>query len=206
MQSQMSQPIDTIIFDLGGVLIDWNPRNLYRKVFVDPGAMEYFLTEICTTEWNRQQDAGRPWEEAIAERIEKFPEYEPEIRMFHDRWEEMLKGPIHETVQLLESLYRMGEYRLLALTNWSAETWPIAWENYEFLQLFEGILVSGHEKLAKPDEAIYHLMCQRYQVDPGKALFIDDSEENVIGAQKFGLNAIQYEQSHEFAEVLTTWL
>lgn len=206
MQSQMSQPIDTIIFDLGGVLIDWNPRNLYRKVFVDPGAMEYFLTEICNTEWNRQQDAGRPWKDAILERIDKFPDYESEIRMYHDRWKEMLKGPIHETVQLLESLHRMGEHRLLALTNWSSETWPVAWERYDFLQLFEGILVSGDEKLAKPDEAIYQLMCQRYEIDPGKALFIDDSEENVIGAQKFGLNAIQYQQSLEFAEALTTWL
>lgn len=206
MQSQMSQPIDTIIFDLGGVLIDWNPRNLYRKVFVDPGAMEYFLTEICHSEWNKQQDAGRPWEEAILERINKFPDYESEIRMYHDRWEEMLKGPIPETVQLLESLHRMGEYRLLALTNWSSETWPVAWNNYDFLKLFEGIVISGHEKLAKPDEAIYQLICQRYDVDPGKALFIDDVEENVIGAQKFGLNAIQYEQTFEFAEALTTWL
>lgn len=206
MHFQMSQPIDTIVFDLGGVLIDWNPRNLYRKVFVDPGAMEYFLREVCNADWNRQQDAGRSWADGISERIELFPEYESEIRQYYDRWTEMLNGPIRENVQLLESLHKMGEYRLLALTNWSAETWPIAVDRYPFLALFEGILVSGHEGLAKPDEAIYRLLCERYSVEPANALFIDDSEENVLGAQKFGLNAIQYERSPQFEEVLITWL
>lgn len=206
MHHQLTQPIDTVIFDLGNVLIKWDPRNLYRKVFVDPGAMEYFLSEICTPEWNLQQDAGRTWAEAIEERIEKFPAYESEIRAFFDRWEEMLGGAIEESVYLLKSLHQSGDYKLLALTNWSAETWPIAWEQFEFLQLFEGIVVSGQEKLAKPDEAIYQLICDRYHVEPSRALFIDDSSANVIGAQKFGLNAIQFESANQFKHDLASWL
>lgn len=206
MHHQLTQPIDTVIFDLGNVLIKWDPRNLYRKIFVDPGAMEYFLSEICTPDWNLQQDAGRTWAEAIDERIEKFPEYESEIRAFIDRWEEMLGGAIEESVYLLKSLHQSGDYKLLALTNWSAETWPIAWERYDFLQLFEGIVVSGQEKLAKPDEAIYQLICERYHVEPAKALFIDDSEANVIGAQRFGLNAIQFESANQFRHDLANWL
>ncbi|MDP5169637.1 MAG: HAD family phosphatase [Bacteroidia bacterium] len=200
------QPIDTIIFDLGGVLIDWNPRYLYKKVFVDPGAMEFFLTEICHGEWNHLQDAGRPWKDAIEDRIEHFPEYEAEIRMFYERWSEMLGGVNEDTLDLLNILATESNLRLLALTNWSAETWVLACERYDFLKLFEGIVVSGEEKIAKPDPAIFKLLCNRYQVDPAHALFIDDSEANVIGARSIGLNAIHYQDDSQLREELEEWL
>ncbi len=206
MYLQLTQPIDTIIFDLGGVLIDWNPRYLYRKIFVDQGAMDFFLKKICHADWNHQQDAGRPWEEAMRERIEKFPEYEPEIRAYFERWEEMLGGVVEDSLRMLDILYRSNEHRLFALTNWSAETWPIARKQFEFLDWFEGIVVSGYEQLAKPDEAIYRLTCERYDIEPSKTLFIDDSEANVISAQRFGLNAIQFESPMQIRQTLTEWL
>lgn len=206
MHHQLTRPIDTVIFDLGNVLIKWDPRTLYRKIFVDPGAMEYFLSEICTPEWNLKQDAGRSWEAGITDRIQAFPEYESEIRAYRERWVEMLGGAMEESVYMLKSLYTAGDFRLLALTNWSAETWPIALERFDFLQLFEGIVVSGQEGMVKPDQEIYQLICDRYHIDPARALFIDDSEANVIGAQKFGLNAIQFESPGQFRQALANWL
>ena len=123
----------TIVFDLGAVLIDWNPRFLYRQVFADEQVMEDFLTNVCHGDWNEQQDAGRPWSEAIAERSAKFPEYTEEIGLFWSRWTDMLNGPIEGTVEILKELKEGGQFRLLALTNWSAETWPYATERYDFL-------------------------------------------------------------------------
>ncbi len=138
--------IDTVIFDLGGVLIDWNPRYVYRKIFEDEQKMEYFLTEICGDAWNKAQDAGRPIAEGNKILIEKHPEWESEILAFYKRWVEMLGGPIHESVDILKTLHDKKETRLIALTNWSAETFPIARAMYDFLGLFEGILVEWGRK------------------------------------------------------------
>ena len=185
--------LDTIIFDLGGVLIDWNPEYVFRKVFQDEAEMRYFLSEVCSPDWNEQQDAGRSLAEATETLAKQFPKYEPEIRAYYGRWEEMLGGPIQDTVELLKQIHQDQVFRLYALTNWSAETFPIAWERYDFLQLFEGILVSGKEKLKKPDPKIYELILDRYQITPSKSLFIDDNARNVEAARGIGINAVHFQ-------------
>jgi 2-haloacid dehalogenase len=189
---QRDAGINTIIFDLGGVLIDWNPRHLYRTIFGDDhAAMEWFLANVCTQEWNLQQDAGRPWHEAVAEAQARHPNHVVHIRAYWERWEETLGGAIEGTVALLDEL-RSKPVRLLALTNWSAETFPIGRQRFPFLDWFEGIVVSGAEKQIKPDRAIYELLLQRYRVDPERAVFIDDSAANVEGARRVGLHAIHF--------------
>ena len=184
--------IKTIIFDLGKVLINWDPRNLYRKIFSDEKEMEYFLSEVCTMDWNEQQDAGRSWKDGIDLLVPQFPKYEKEINAFFDRWEEMLGGEITGTVEILKQLKASGKYRIYGLTNWSAETFPIALKQFDFLKLFEGILVSGNEGIKKPDPAIYERMLDRYQIDRQSALFIDDSLRNVTAAEKVGIRSIHF--------------
>ncbi len=193
MPSTPQQPIiDTVIFDLGNVLIDWNPRHLYRKLFLgDEHSMERFLAEVCTAEWNERQDAGRAWDQAIAEASARHPQYARMIRAYRERWDEMLGGPLHDSVALLNELRSAG-VRLFALTNWSEDTFPIALERYEFLSWFEDILVSGREKLIKPDPAIFRLLISRFGIDIERAIFIDDSLKNVEGARRVGLRAIHF--------------
>lgn len=178
--------IKTIVFDLGGVLIDWNPRYLFSKVFDSSEKMEFFLNEVCNQDWNEQQDAGRSFAEGTSLLKEKFPEYSAEIEVYDSRWHEMLGGAIESTVEILESFHKTRNYRLLALTNWSSEKFPIARERYDFLNYFEGILVSGDDKLKKPDPAIYNLLCNRYDLLPEEALFIDDSLKNIKAAKELG--------------------
>lgn len=185
-------PVDTVVFDLGGVLIDWNPRYLYRKLFVgDEAGMERFLAEVCSQDWNECQDAGRSWAEGIAEAVARHPQHEPLIRAYRERWEEMLAGPLHDSVALLERLHAHG-VRLLALTNWSAETFPLARRLFPFLGRFEGILVSGDEGLKKPDPAIFRLLVARYALQPERSLFIDDSPRNVAAASALGFRALRF--------------
>ncbi|WP_321475849.1 HAD family phosphatase [uncultured Paludibaculum sp.] len=179
--------IDTVIFDLGGVLIDWNPRYLYRKLIDDEQAMERFLAEVCTSEWNEQQDAGRPWHEATALLRAQHPDQAPLIDAYWLRWDEMLGGSNDGTVALVQALKTRG-YRLYALTNWSHETFPVARRRFPFLQWFDGIVVSGDERLVKPDAAIYRLLLERYAVNPRGALYIDDSSRNVAAAEALGLH------------------
>lgn len=189
--------IKTIIFDLGGVLIDWNPEYLYRKIFAEEAEMRHFLEKVATPDWNEQQDAGRPLDEATEWLAARHPEYDAEIRAYYGRWEEMLGGAIPGTVALLEQLHQQNGHQLLALTNWSAETFPIAMERYDFLQLFEGILVSGQEKLKKPDPKIYRMIIERFNVNPRQTLFIDDSLRNVEGARNAGLSAVHFKSPEQ---------
>jgi 2-haloacid dehalogenase len=182
----MSKPVDTVIFDLGNVLIAWDPRRLYRQLIEDEVQMEWFLREVCSSEWNEQQDAGRPWSEATALLRDQFPEQAELIDAYHLRWEETLVGAMEESVALLAQLRARG-VRLLALTNWSQETFPIARKLFPFLQWFEGIVVSGEERLIKPDPRIYQRLLERYSVDPSKALYIDDSARNVAAAESLGM-------------------
>lgn len=184
--------INTVIFDLGGVLIDWNPRYLYRQLLDDEQAMERFLAEICTPEWNEQQDAGRTWAEATALLRARHPEHAALIDAYWLRWEETLGGPHEATVALLQRLKSRG-YRLYALTNWSQETFPVARRRYEFLAWFDGIVVSGEERLIKPDAALFQRLIERYSVAPGSALFIDDSARNVAAAEALGLHGWLYQ-------------
>lgn len=191
-RSVMSSPIDTVIFDIGNVLIGWDPRRLYRQLIVDEAHMEWFLREVCNSEWNEQQDAGRPWDEATAVLRARFPEHAEWIDAYHLRWQETLLGPIEGSVALLAELKARG-VRLLALTNWSHETFPIARQLYPFLQWFEGIVVSGEERMVKPDPRIYRCLLQRYAVDPATALYIDDSARNVAAAQALGMRGWLFE-------------
>ncbi len=184
--------INTIIFDLGGVLIDWNPRYLYRKLFDSEDEMEHFLAQITTSDWNEEQDAGRPLAEATDILVRQYPEQEALIRAFYGRWTEMLGGAIAETVDLLKELKDKGGQQIYALTNWSAETWPVAWERFEFLHWFEGVLVSGQEGMRKPHREIYELMEERFPLQLSTSLFIDDSLRNVEGARTVGLQGIHF--------------
>jgi 2-haloacid dehalogenase len=178
--------IDTVVFDLGGVLIDWNPRYLYRQLFDDEAAMERFLAEVCNGPWNEQQDAGRPWHEATAILRAQHPQQAALIDAYRLRWEETLGDAIADTVTLLGELKARG-VRLLALTNWSHETFPVALRRFPFLAWFEGIVVSGEERLIKPDPAIFLRLLQRYEVDPQRTLFIDDAPRNVAAAEALGM-------------------
>jgi 2-haloacid dehalogenase len=192
----MSAKINTIIFDLGGVLVDWNPRYVYNEVFKgDSVKTDWFLNNICTPEWNIQQDAGKLMATATQELVAQYPQYEKWIRLYYDRWEDMLKSDIPQTVTLLKVLKASEKYRLYALTNWSAETFHIALERFDFLQLFEGILVSGKEKMIKPHKEIYELCLNRFNIQATKALFIDDNLDNIKGAQEVGLQTIHFKSA-----------
>lgn len=180
--------ISTFIFDFGGVLVDWNPRYLYKDIFKNDVEMEYFLTNICTDEWNIQQDKGRSLAEGTQLLLNQFPEHHELIKLYYDKWEVMLKGDIPENVAVLTKL--KGNYKLLGLTNWSAETFPIALQRFPFFELFEGIVVSGTEKLIKPDKAIFNLLIQRYNIKPEESIFIDDNIHNIKAANEIGFNTI----------------
>jgi len=194
--------LDTIIFDLGGVLIDWNPEYVYRRIFEKEEDMYFFFENICTPEWNLQQDAGRPLKEATNLLISQHPEYEREIEAYYGRWEEMLGEAVAESVTILEQLKQSNSHRLLALTNWSQETFPIARKRFGFLEWFEGIVVSGQEKTMKPKPEIYEILLRRYAVLAEKAVFIDDNLINVKGAQAVGLQGIHFESPQQLREAL----
>ncbi len=196
--------IKAIIFDLGGVLIDWNPRYVYRTVFDTEEKTEWFLQNICTLDWNEKQDAGHLIATAVEEKVDEFPEWEKEIRIYYDRWKEMLKGPIQETVDLFRQLKETGKYKCYALTNWSAELFPVAIERYDFLQWFDGIVVSGEEKTRKPFPEIYQLLLDRYDVKAQEAIFIDDSLRNIHAAQKLGFISIQFQSVRQLKTALQT--
>jgi 2-haloacid dehalogenase len=197
--------LSTIIFDLGGVLIDWNPDYVFRHLIPDPERRRFFFENICTHDWNVEQDAGRPIAEATEMLVRQHPEWESDIRAYYGRWEEMLGGPIPETVELLRELRDRGEHRLLALTNWSAETFPVALARYDFLHWFEGIVVSGEEKTRKPFPDIYETLLDRYAVNPSEAIFIDDSLKNVEGAEAVGINGAHFQEADALRTALQEW-
>ncbi|MGE5347682.1 MAG: HAD family hydrolase [Actinomycetota bacterium] len=183
--------ITTVVFDIGGVLIDWNPRHLFRKVFDNESEMEWFLTNVCTYEWNLQQDGGKLFSVATAELQEKFPEYSDKIALYYGRWEEMLDGEIKGTVEIFRRLKSAG-MPLYALSNWSHEAFPVAYAKYDFMKEFDGLVVSGYEKLLKPDHAIYRVLMQRYNVIPEEAVYIDDNKPNADAAAELGFHAIHF--------------
>lgn len=188
--------IDTVIFDFGGVLIDWNPAYVFLKEFRgDAQKMSYFLNTICSWEWNEEQDAGQTLKKATEDRIAMFPEYEHLIRMYYDRWDEMLGYEHNETVTLLNRIKSKGNHKLIGLTNWSHETFPVALERFPFLHLFDGIVVSGIEKMKKPDPRIYQLTLNRYHINAENAVFIDDKKENVVAAVREGIHGIHFTTS-----------
>jgi 2-haloacid dehalogenase len=180
-----------VVFDLGGVLIDWDPRHLYRSLFDDEAEMERFLAEVTTQAWNYEQDRGRPFAHAIAELTREHPDQADLIEAYWSRWPETLGEPFHETVEILAALRATG-IRLLALTNWSAETFPFAPPRYPFLAWFEAVIVSGEVELAKPDPAIFQLLVDRHGLEPARTVLIDDSVANVEAAGALGFRAIRF--------------
>jgi 2-haloacid dehalogenase len=190
-----------VIFDLGAVLIDWNPRHLYRKLFDEEQEMEVFLRDVCSPAWNAEQDRGRTWQEAVEILTAKHPEHRELIHAYRDRWDEMLKGPIEGTVTILERLDD-EQYELHALTNWSAETFPVARERYQFLERFRTILVSGEERLMKPDAAIFELMLERIRQPADRCVFIDDSARNIDAAASLGFDAILFSNPEQLQDEL----
>ena len=184
-------PVEAVVFDLGGVLIDWDPRYLYRKLLADEAAMEEFLATVCTPEWNAEQDRGRPFAEGVAELAGRHPEHAVAIAAYHERWPEMVAGDVPGTVEVLADLRAAG-VPLYALTNWSAETFAITRPRFEFLDWFCGLLVSGEEGIAKPDPAIFRLLLDRFGLDPAATFFVDDSEANVATARELGIDAVRF--------------
>ena len=185
-----------IIFDLGGVLIDWNPEYVYLKEFNnDRKEMKWFFDNVCTFDWNENQDAGYPLKKATEERVRLFPQYENLIRIYYGRWEEMLGGPINKSVDILRRIKKKNELNIFALTNWSAETFPTALKKFDFLSLFEGIIVSGEEKTRKPFEKIYQITIDRFKIDPTESVFIDDNLRNVKAAEKLNIKGIHFKNS-----------
>ncbi|HLA57119.1 MAG TPA: HAD family phosphatase [Puia sp.] len=180
--------INTIIFDFGGVLIDWNPRYMYRDEFEETAEMEDFLEKVCTDDWNLQQDKGRSLAEGTRMLQDRFPEFVGKIQLYYDQWEKMIKGHIPQNVAVLEKLKE--KYTLYGLTNWSAETFPIVFKRYAFFTLFDGIVISGEEKLIKPDKKIFELMLERYHLEAENSLFIDDNAKNIQAAKEMGFATI----------------
>ncbi|KAB1071422.1 HAD family phosphatase [Tamlana haliotis] len=198
--------IDTIIFDLGGVLIDWNPEYVFLDVFNgDQEKTRWFLDHVCTSDWNENQDAGYPLAQATEDRVKLFPEYEKEIRKFYGDWENMLGGAIHGMVIILRKLIDSKQYKVVALTNWSAETFPIAQARFEFLQWFEAILVSGEENTRKPFIDIYELALNRFNIKPENAIFIDDNLRNIEAAKTLGIHGIHFTTSEKLKIQLETF-
>ena len=189
--------INTIIFDLGAVLIDWNPHYMYRTLFTDEQEMKNFLADVCTSDWNEEQDAGRPLQEGTELLVAQFPQHEANIRAFYGRWSEMLGEPFHGTVDIFKQLKASGRYKIYALTNWSAETFPVALERYDFLSWFDGIVVSGTEKMRKPTPEFYQILLDRYTVNASEALFIDDNYRNILAAEKMGIKSIHFTSSEQ---------
>jgi 2-haloacid dehalogenase len=194
--------IDTIIFDLGGVLIDWNPRYVYRTIFKTEEEISWFFENIVTHDWNENQDAGYPLAQATEELVQKFPEWENEIRAYYGRWEEMLGGPISETVEIFKELKQNPSLKIYALTNWSAETFPIALGRYDFLHWFDGRLVSGEEKTRKPFPEIYQKLIDRFSIEPANAIFIDDSLRNIKAAEAMGIKGVHFKDPFQLREEL----
>ena len=200
------KPIKTIIFDLGGVLIDWNPEYVFLKAFNgDKQKTKWFLETICTSDWNENQDAGYPLEQATNDLITKFPDYENYIRMFYGDWENMLGGEITGTVTILKKLIELKKYKIVALTNWSNETFPIAKKRFDFLNWFEGIIVSGDEKTRKPFKAIYNITLERFNINAETALFIDDNLRNIEAAKSLGIYGIHFKNPETLINQLKTF-
>ena len=198
----MKNSTDTIIFDLGAVLIDWNPRYLYRKIFKTEEEIDWFLENICTHDWNEKQDAGRSFEEATQELLSLHPAHEIAIRAWYGRWQETMNGPIQGTVDIFNELKQSGRYKIYGLTNWSAETFPWALEQFEFLHRFDGIVVSGIEKTRKPFPEFFQILFDRYKVDPATALFIDDNLRNIEGGRAVGLPGIHFSSADQLRKEL----
>ncbi len=187
----MTKTATVPVFDIGGVLLDWNPRYLYRTLFDDEAAMETFLATVCTPEWNRRLDAGMTFAEGIPELMDRFPDQADMIFAYRDRWIEMVPAALDDTVAILDRLKSAG-HPLYAITNFAAETFALTRQRWDFLSWFDGIVVSGEIKALKPEPEIYRLLLGQNGLAAGDCLFIDDVQENVDGAIAVGMNALRF--------------
>lgn len=190
-----------IVFDFGGVLVDWNPHHLYDKYFGSREKAEWFLNNICLYSWNLQMDGGKPFAEGVAELQAEHPEWSEAIAIYHTRWIEMMNGEIEGMASVIRRL-KMAGYGVYGLTNWSAETFPMIRDTYPVFQEFDGIVVSGEEHLLKPDAAIYKCLLERYALQAEESLFIDDNADNVAGARNVGMKAVQFTSAEELEREL----
>jgi len=196
-----SSLITTIIFDFGGVLLDWDPHNLYRNFFDHDDQIDQFLAEIDFSAWNTQQDKGRPFSQGVAELSAAFPHYSHLIHAYRENWEESIVGPIDGSVAILRRLKNAG-YFIYGLSNWSAETFPLAYKKYDFFKLFDGIIISGEVKIVKPDPAIFELLLSKLGRPANECLLIDDSPTNVTEAQKLGFKAVLFRSPEQLEDEL----
>ncbi|MGI4021794.1 MAG: HAD family hydrolase [Janthinobacterium lividum] len=195
--------INTIIFDLGNVLINWEPKLLYNKIFDSEEKTNHFIENICTLAWNEEQDAGRTLKEGTDILVAQYPQHQAEIEAYYDRWEEMLNGAIEGSVEIFRNLKASGKYKIYALTNWSSELFPVALRNFEFLSWFDGIVMSGDEGIRKPEAAFFQILFDRYEVKPEDAVFIDDNLRNIEAARKLGIQSIRFTSAGELGKELS---
>lgn len=191
----------TVVFDVGNVLLRWDPRHLYRTIFADEARMEWFLAEVCSPGWNLEQDRGRSFADAIAALLLRHPGWAEQVRAFDTRWQEMVPGAIEANVDVLRRLRASG-VPVFAITNFSSEKYAESRERFPFLAEFDGVVVSAHERLVKPDPAIYQILLDRHQLRAEDCVFIDDASANVEGARAVGMHAIHYEEPMELAAEL----
>ena len=186
--------VKNIVFDFGGVLIDWNPRYLYDGYFGDEARSRWFIDNICTGVWNAQMDGGKPFAEGVAELTTAYPEWADAIGAYRSRWMEMVGGEVEGTADVVRRLKAAG-YGVYGLTNWSGETFPAVRDRYGVFSLLDGIVVSGDERLLKPDPRIYRCLLDRYSLSPAESLFTDDNEANVAGARAVGMQGLRFESA-----------
>ncbi len=194
--------IKAIIWDLGNVFIDWNPRYVFDALIEEEEKRTYFFEHICTMDWNENQDAGYPIQQATQDLVTKHPDWKEPIEAYYGRWEEMLGGTIDGTVTVFKALKQQENLKHYALTNWSAELFPTALRLYDFLHLFDGRVVSGEEKMRKPDPRFYQILLDRYHLQTNEVLFIDDNVRNVAAAEKMGIKSIRFQTPEELEKEL----
>ncbi len=186
-----------VIWDLGNVLVDWNPEYVFRKLIPEEEKRKYFFENICTSDWNENQDEGYPIKKATEELVAQHPDWKACIEAYYDQWPDMLGGPIVGSVSIFKKLTETCDLKHYALTNWSAELFPIALERFEFLHWFDGRVVSGEEKMRKPESRFYQLLLNRYELEPGEAVFIDDNLRNITAAESMGIKSIQFKDPEQ---------
>ena len=192
--------IKNVVFDFGGVLLDWNPRYFYRDIFKNDEKLEYFMKNIITPTWNSQMDRGRTFAECMQELAALNPDFDKEIMLYREGWEKMIKGVIPEGLKVFNAVKNSGKFKMYGLTNWSSETFPWAFNNFKFLQDLEGIVVSGEEKMVKPEKGIYLILLERYNLVPEETFFVDDNINNVEVALSRGIHALQFTGTEENLE------
>lgn len=181
----------TVVFDVGNVLIRWDPLLVYRELIPDDEKRAWFMRNVCTAAWNLEQDRGRSWEEAVAMLVASHPEWESQIRAYDERWHDAVPGIIEDSVAVLAELRERGE-KVYAITNFSREKWAECLIRFPFLQSFDGVVVSAHERVVKPDPEIYQILFERYGLVAGDCIFIDDSAKNIETARKLGMQAVHF--------------